>query len=35
MDGQQAAAPLGQGASYGIVLGPGTLFALGMVRHSC
>ena len=35
MDGQQAAAPLGQGVGYGIVLGLGTLFALGMVRHCC
>ncbi|KAI0509636.1 Sodium:solute symporter family-domain-containing protein [Xylaria bambusicola] len=31
MDGQTAAAPLGQGVGYGIVLGLGTLFALGMI----
>lgn len=32
MDGTAAGAPLGQGVGYGIVLGLGFAFALGMVR---
>jgi hypothetical protein len=34
MDGTASGAPLGQGAGYGIVLGLGFAFALGMVRSS-